>query len=145
MTKRKTASGMSRADFDKFHDDREYPTNLAAAVDELRQRGYDAHPNTLNYLIRKGVVDDAPEGPRSQPSWTKKRIDQAARWMEENQLYSPLGQFHFFMGIDPAQYYEAKMKVIDEQRAPVDRMAMVIFPGFPRRVAFVPPTAIKEK
>lgn len=140
---RKTV-GLSRAEFDSLNQDfpREYPTNLGAAVDELRQRGYDARGDTLNYLIRRGVVDEAKDGPRSLPSWTKKRIDQAAKWMEQQQMFSPKGAFWNFMDIDALQYeqatWEARLKFGSPEAA-----AMVVFPGQPKTVAYVHVEKIK--
>jgi hypothetical protein len=138
---RKTV-GMSRGEYDRIRKGRQYPANIGAAADELRQRGYDANVDTLNYLIRKGVIDEAPEGPRSQPSWTKKRIDQAAKWMEQNGWYSPKGWFWNVCDIDPVQEHEARMSLGGDSP---DNYAMVIFPGSPRRVAYVPVECIKEK
>ncbi len=142
---RKTA-GMTRAEFDHIYKiiPREYPTTIGAAVDELRQRGYDARGDTLNYLIRKGIVDEAKEGPRSQPSWTKKRIDQAAKWMEENQWFSPLGWVWYTLDIDPLQYSEATDEARVKFGSP-EAVAMVLFPGQPKRVAYVPVDCVMEK
>lgn len=141
---RKTV-GMSRAEFDRFQEGitGEYPTNIGAAVDELRQRGYDARVDTLNYLIRKGVVDEAAEGPRSLPSWTKKRIDQVARWMEQQQMFSPKGWFWNLYDIDPVQEHKARLEASAAGVNP-DSLTMVIFPGSPRRVAYVPTKNVKE-
>lgn len=134
---RKTV-GMSRADYDSLHVGEfadEYPKNAAQAANELRVRGNDAKVDTLNYLIRQGVVDEAAEGPRSQPSWPKKRIDQAAKYMEENSWFNATGWSWKAEDIDPVSDYKAN----DEMRMSGEipgHYAKVLFPGSPRRVAY---------
>lgn len=136
--------GMTRAEWDELNPDYEYPTNTGAAVNELRSRGFDANADTLDYMVRKGIVDAAPaERARNKPAWTKRRIDQAAKWMDSQEWFSPLGWFWYLHDIDPLQYRQAEFDAQMKYGNP-DAVAMIMFPGSPRRVAYVPVSHVKE-
>lgn len=132
--------------------DGQYPKSTEGAALELRERGIDANPSVLDYLIKKGHIKEPKgDGGRSR-RWSKVDIDRAFDYLDEQQAYVPGTVARKFLGIDAAQDLKAQMEALQkhpELGPDMSRFVMEIMPhalgvGVPSMVRYRPMTAKEE-
>jgi hypothetical protein len=92
----------------------EYPKSTQDVVSELRCRGYDASVPVLNYLIRQEKVTPSREGRNYE--WEPEHVEQVARYLEDQEAYTPAAVCNAVLGIDFEQYHRALRDAMDEVR-----------------------------
>jgi len=88
----------------------EYPKNTEQAATELRTRGYDARPQSLDYLIRKGEV--APDREGRNYEWQPEDVDQAADSLAAEEAFTSRTWCNIELGISAAQRIRALREAV---------------------------------
>jgi hypothetical protein len=112
---------------------KEYPKSTPKAAMELRSRGLDADPASLDYLIKRGMIP-APGGEGRNREWLPKHVDAAAAYLDEQQRYVPGTVARMFFNIDPADDVRAQQEAFAANPdLPPDPsyFVMEILPGAP--------------
>lgn len=111
---------------------KEYPKSTEEAVLELRKRGLNVDRAKLDYLIRKQAISEPRAGTGRNRLWTKRDIDKAARYLDEQQDYVPTAVACMVDNIDPGQDERAFQQVCAENadvHPSRDYFVREVFPG----------------
>ena len=94
---------LSRDEYVELFGRDEYPKSTQQAASELKQRGYAATVNALDYLCRKEICKPK-RGGGGRCFWSPRDIEKAADYLAEQESYSPYGFFAQVLGIRYADY-----------------------------------------
>ncbi len=95
----------------------DYPKSTLQAVQELRERGFDATQARLNYMLKRGVVCPGKDDGRNL-RWQPDDIDRAAGGLAEAGLFTAEAQMNRILHTDYAQRLRALVaawRALDER------------------------------
>lgn len=80
--------------------------NTNSAAEQLYARGYAATTHKLKRFVDQGLIDPSDKDHPQNASWTKERIDQAAKVFEDQQDFNFHAEYFRFHGLTLTYFYE---------------------------------------
>lgn len=96
---------------------REYPKSTLQAVQELRERGFDATEPRLSYMLKRGIVCLGKRASRNL-RWQPQDIDRAGEIIAKAGNFTPEAQMNLILHTDYAQRLRALLaawRALDER------------------------------
>lgn len=90
--------------------ERMFPMTLVVAANHLRSRGYDCRAESLELLIRNGVVT-----PADPDAWSQADVDEAARHFEDCGLFTPYALMCVALGCRYADFKRALREAAERE------------------------------